>query len=185
MKEGDLCFVLTSVVSQLQRSGDDIRTLWESFKLISFYPKYMASKPSKNRASSTITKKACSVQEGMVPSGPWHPPRGNIYQCFLSCRWGYGPKFGQRSISMACYLSANLTCAAQGCSRPHRVVNAAGIWQHVRDLHWPFLRRLWIYLYSVPWCMWEELSLSLLIVVMSKNSNRSLAPQRIMCQGPW
>lgn len=49
MKEGDLRFVLTSVVSQLQRSGDDIRTLWESFKLISFYPKYMANKPSKNR----------------------------------------------------------------------------------------------------------------------------------------
>lgn len=85
MKKGDWRFVLTSVVSQLQRSGDDIGTLWESFKLISFYPKYMASKPSKNRASGTITKKACSVQEGMVPSGPWHPPRGNIYQCFLSC----------------------------------------------------------------------------------------------------
>lgn len=47
--DGELHFVLTSIMRQLQRSREDSRTLWESFKLISVYPKYTASEASENR----------------------------------------------------------------------------------------------------------------------------------------
>lgn len=75
MKKGDLHFVLTSVVSQLRRGRDDIRTLWESFKLISFYPKYVASEPSKNSSERHHNKESMQHTGRHGALGPLAPTR--------------------------------------------------------------------------------------------------------------
>lgn len=127
---------------QLQQSGDDPGPLWEGLWAYIRLPENMVSELSDNK-DKRYQRKTYRMQEGKLASGSWHLPRGNIRHWCLPPYRGYEPKFGQRSISMACFPSANLTCAAQGCSMPHRGLKAAGTWQGLSDLNWPVLHSLW------------------------------------------
>lgn len=80
MKKGELHFVLTSIMRQLQQSREDTRMLRESFQLISVYPKYMASEPSENRDECYQGKKGIQHTRRHAALRPLAPTQRYIHQ---------------------------------------------------------------------------------------------------------